>query len=133
MAICKYCEVEFVPKRSTSQYCKQSCGNNFRARKFRASTGQTKEFKDRTNKYRSSPKERYLVQRNQAKNRGIDFNLTFDEWWKLWEPYWAERGKGKLVMCRTLDCGPYEVGNVRIDTHQSNMQEWQDIRRSQNG
>jgi hypothetical protein len=124
MKICKYCGDEFTPKRSSGQYCKSSCGNNFRAEKFRANTGQTQEFKDRTNEYRSSPKERYLAQKNQAKARGIGFEISFEDWWALWEGRWEERGKAKVMMCRLGDTGPYKVGNVRIDTHENNMKEW---------
>jgi hypothetical protein len=56
--------------------------------------------------------------RNGAKTRGIEFNFTFYEWWELWKPHWASRGRGRnqLMMCRKMDNGAYEVGNVRIAT-----------------
>jgi hypothetical protein len=53
-----------------------------------------------------------------AKNRGIDFLLTFEEWLAIWEDsgYLAERGcrRGQYVMARFGDEGPYIVGNVEI-------------------
>ena len=53
-----------------------------------------------------------------AAERGIEFKLTFAQWWELWEPHYEQRGRntGQKVMCRTGDAGAYEVGNVRIDT-----------------
>jgi hypothetical protein len=57
-----------------------------------------------------------------AKKRDIEFKMTFREWWDLWSPHFDKRGtrKGQLVMCRELDKGAYEVGNVRIDYSSSN-------------
>ena len=130
MKTCKYCYGPFVPARKDTQYCTQACGNSYRAKKFRAKTGQTQEFKDRINEFRTGPKQRYVAQKATSKLRGVEFKLSFEEWWKIWEPHWEGRGVGKLVMCRLGDSGPYEVGNVRIDTHQSNMQEWNDIKRT---
>lgn len=67
-------------------------------------------------------RKRYNEQKLGAKRRGIEFNLTFDEWWGIWRPYWSNRGRnvGNYVMCRTMDSGAYEVGNVRIDTVKGN-------------
>jgi hypothetical protein len=63
------------------------------------------------------PWAKYRQQQAGAAKRGIEWRLTFGEWWSLWEPHYANRGRKKtqLVMCRTLDSGPYELGNVRID------------------
>lgn len=130
--ICKQCKLLFTPKRKDAQYCSQACGNNFRAAKFRKGTGQTQQFKERTNEYRSSPKERYLQHKHTALHRGIGFNISFEDWWKLWKPHWGERKKGGMMMCRLGDFGDYEIGNVRIDTCANNNKEWQDIRRNQN-
>jgi hypothetical protein len=73
----------------------------------------------------SDPYVKYSVHRNGAAGRGIEFKLTFMEWWALWEPHWAERGRdrGKKVMCRYHDRGAYELGNVRVDYNRSNAQE----------
>lgn len=133
MYVCKQCHKCFEPSRKDAKYCSQTCGNNFRAAKFRKTTGQTQEFKDRINKNRSSPRERYLTQKHRAKNRGIKFVISFEDWWELWKPHWHLRKKAGMVMCRIGDSGAYEVGNVRIDTHGSNVREWQNIRRNQNG
>jgi len=75
------------------------------------------EKDDRHRKFRSH--------KSNASKRGIPFKLTFEQWWELWEPHWEERGrnKGCKVMCRYLDSGGYEVGNVRIDTVAANADE----------
>lgn len=67
-------------------------------------------------------RKHYAEQKRGAKQRGIEFKLTFEEWWEIWKPHWANRGRnvGNFVMCRTMDSGAYEVGNVRIDTVKGN-------------
>lgn len=67
-------------------------------------------------------KRKYAVHKAGAKRRGIDFDMTFEEWWQIWEPRFADRGprRGNLVMCRRLDAGGYSVGNVRLDTPAGN-------------
>lgn len=41
-------------------------------------------------------------------------------------PYYSERGtrKGEYCLCRYLDLGCYEIGNVRIDTTDANHREY---------
>jgi hypothetical protein len=73
--------------------------------------------------YRLTPKGRYNAQKQTAKWRGVEFNMTFDEWWSVWEPHWDRREQEDLCMCRTGDKGAYEVGNVRIDTRVNNVKE----------
>jgi len=80
--------------------------------------------------YNKSPEGRYSAHKTRAKERGIKFNLTFDEWWSLWKPYYGSSGKGRLVMCRLGDTGPYEIGNVRIDTASNNALEMWSIRKT---
>jgi hypothetical protein len=73
--------------------------------------------------YSISPKGRFVQQRATAKQRGILFAMTFNEWWSLWEPYWDKRGQGGYVMARYGDTGPYAVGNVRICSQGNNATE----------
>jgi len=49
-----------------------------------------------------TPQQKYGNHKVSAKSRGIPFNLTFEEWWSLWEPHWEFRGSQahELVMCR---------------------------------
>lgn len=70
-------------------------------------------------------RSKYRAHRSRAERRGIGFKLTFEQWWELWEPHYDKMGreKGCMCMCRTLDKGAYEVGNVRIDYVESNGHE----------
>ena len=70
-------------------------------------------------KWIQTPKGKYSIQKRKAKRRKIEWNLTFDEWWNIWQESgkWDERGcnSEQYVMCRTGDIGAYELGNIRID------------------
>ena len=72
-----------------------------------------------------TPKARYFQQRANAYERGIEWEISFEEWWSLWEPHWANRGreKGQLVMARHGDDGPYSLTNVSIKTVEENYYE----------
>lgn len=68
----------------------------------------------------------YLQQQKHAGNRGIDFLMTFPEWWSIWQESgrWNERGRGNgYVMARKGDIGPYAVGNVFICTASQNSKD----------
>tara|TARA_R110000744_G_scaffold89570_1_gene174097 strand:+ start:316 stop:723 length:408 start_codon:yes stop_codon:yes gene_type:complete len=80
---------------------------------------------DSISENRKTPKARFVDHRINANRRGVEFLLTFEEWWAIWEPHWEGRGRGAgdLCMCRTNDEGPYAVGNVRIDTNTNNVKE----------
>lgn len=62
-----------------------------------------------------------------AASRKIEFLLTFEEWLQIWLDSGRidERGtrKGKYVMARFGDIGPYAVGNVKIILHTENIRE----------
>lgn len=68
--------------------------------------------------------------KHMARKRGIEFKLTFEEWFKIWtdSDHLHERGtkRGQYVMARNGDQGAYEVGNVRIVTTTENVREWYD-------
>lgn len=59
---------------------------------------------------------KFNQQKRTAAERGIEWELTFPEWWALWEPYFKQRGhQGHgLEMCRKGDMGPYSAENVFI-------------------
>ena len=73
----------------------------------------------------SSIKQAYASQKCAAKKRGIDFNLTFEEWNHIWQVSgkWDERGRGskKYCMARHRDIGPYSINNVSIITNHENL------------
>jgi hypothetical protein len=69
------------------------------------------------------PRDAYRCHKYGARYRGIAFELTFAQWWQIWEPYWPDRELFNLMMCRNGDAGPYAVGNVRIATARANARE----------
>jgi len=86
---------------------------------------QRKLFGKQTDK--SSIVNKFKTQRNSAKTRGIEWNLTLLEWWNIWQEsgHWEERGigSGKYVMARECDLGAYSKENVKIITHNENSSE----------
>ncbi|MBL3825130.1 MULTISPECIES: hypothetical protein [unclassified Marinobacter] len=71
-----------------------------------------------------SPLYAFRMQKNNAMKRGIEWRLKFWDWWMIWldSGKWEQRGKWSdgYCMCRVGDCGPYEVGNVYINTIKHN-------------
>lgn len=123
---CRWCCGEIASiGRADRKYCSTKCGNKARNKKFQLeSRDKYLANRKKTNdKRRSTPEGKYLDHKHRAKQCGIEFNLTFDEWWEIWQPHYEDRGIGKLVMCRFNDEGSYEVGNVRIDTQANNNRE----------
>ncbi|KNE28192.1 hypothetical protein [Achromobacter spanius] len=70
-------------------------------------------------------REQFRMQRTSARARGLAWNLTFDEWLEIWQSSGKleqrGRGKGKYVMSRNGDIGPYCVGNVSIQLFEQNI------------
>ena len=82
---------------------------------------------DMGNRYQGSLEEQFKQQARQAKQRGIGWQLTFDEWLSIWNEsgHLHERGnkRGQYVMGRTGDIGPYAAGNVYICTFAQNLRD----------
>jgi hypothetical protein len=73
-------------------------------------------------------KRKWYDQRQNARRRGIDWDLSFDAWIKIWTDsgHWHERGiksNNAYVMSRLGDQGPYSVDNVVIKTNYANVME----------
>lgn len=94
------------------------------------------EFKRITTLYFStngdSPKRPYDMHRRNAHNRGIEFNLSFYEWFSIWEESgnWELRGRGLGMYCmsRKGDLGAYETGNVEIILFEDNSRDGRNSR-----
>lgn len=75
----------------------------------------------------STPLGKFEHQRQRAKVRGIAWELSFEQWWAIWERSgkWALRGRkvGEYVMARHGDAGPYSVANVSIKLASQNNSE----------
>jgi hypothetical protein len=69
----------------------------------------------------------YSVQKRTAKQRGIEWKFTFNEWWAWWQVgnRWEQRGHGlgKLQMARFGDEGSYSPENVYCATHEQNVKD----------
>jgi len=67
----------------------------------------------------------YKAQKSNAKTRGINFLLTFEQWLFIWTQSGKldQRGRGadKFCMCRNGDVGDYKIGNVFIGTGRENV------------
>jgi hypothetical protein len=74
-----------------------------------------------------TPRSRYSNHKACAKRRGIPFDLTFEEWFAIWEAsgHFEERGRSRheYHMARHGDRGSYAVGNVKIITASENIKE----------
>lgn len=72
-------------------------------------------------------KRKYKCHKDAAKSRNIDFLLTFDEWWDIWNQSgkWEERGRkrGQYCMSRYGDTGSYSADNVFIQPHGQNIKD----------
>lgn len=69
----------------------------------------------------------YTQQKSNAKQRGVEFVMTFNEWKQIWiaSGKWDQRGRGaeKYCMCRVGDVGCYEVTNVFIGLGKHNVRD----------
>jgi len=86
-----------------------------------------------------SPAWVYFSARRNAQRRNIPWEFTLPSWWDLWQRsgYWYLRGsprhkinKGRFVMARYGDTGPYSPDNVRIIEWGENSRECQQVQRS---
>ena len=71
-----------------------------------------------------SPRKKYYTHKYSSLQRNIPFELTFEQWWDIWQQSgkWEERGcrKGQYCMSRKGDVGPYSVDNVFIQLSSQN-------------
>ena len=110
-------------KRKDAKYCSDRCGNRVRNKKFvdkKTPEEKSEYYRKRNAQFRSTPYGKYTQHKHSAIQRGIPFELSFEEWMELWEDHWDERGVTGMVMSRINDEGAYKVGNVVIISHTQN-------------
>lgn len=76
--------------------------------------------------YETSPFGAFRRQRQNARNRGIGWEMTLWQWWSVWQEsgLWHQRGPGSgYCMARYGDSGPYSVENVYITTISQNIRD----------
>ena len=69
---------------------------------------------------------KFKQQKATAGIRGIEWRLTFYQWWNAWQQsgYWDNRGKGSgYCMARKGDSGPYSVENIYFCTIGQNVKD----------
>ena len=72
-------------------------------------------------------KQKYNNHKQNAKYRGIAFEITFDEWYNWWLSNGVDKhqehdhNKNSLCMCRYNDAGPYKLGNIYCDNRSANV------------
>lgn len=87
--------------------------------KWGMSCEQLKEICSLPRSHPKHPLTAYRYQRRNSVTRGIPWEISFAEWWRIWQEsgHWHERGRGKgYCMARWADDGPYSVENVYICT-----------------
>jgi hypothetical protein len=100
-----------------------------------ANPEETRESWRKSREKRKEDRRRYAYNAHKrgARQRGIEFLLTFDEWCAIWDASgkWEQRGAhvGEYCMARHGDIGPYATHNVRICTTDVNRQESHTLRR----
>src|SRR5262245_11518524 len=76
------------------------------------------ELREYNRQWFKTPLGRYHRHKSSALYRGIEFLLTFEDWWNIWQTSgkWEQRGRQRdqYVMARFGDQGAYERGNVKI-------------------
>lgn len=86
---------------------------------FAALTGAEWSWTIHTSQSSRNPGVAYMNQKRYAEYRGIEWRMTFPEWWKVWQDsgHWEQRGRGQgYCMGRYGDTGPYSPDNVYICT-----------------
>ena len=77
--------------------------------------------------YKDIRRVKYWNQKDNARKRGVTWEMTFEEWWEVWESsgVWEQRGckRGQYCMSRKGDIGPYSKDNVFIQLHGSNLRD----------
>lgn len=116
----RYIETAYKKVKNKHQY-REQCALNY----YGVSYDVVCSFGDP--KQKGSIPYAFRSQKNNAKHRGIAWDLSLVEWTDIWKRsgHLSERGqgKGRYVMSRIADQGGYSVGNVVIQTHSENSTE----------
>lgn len=143
---CEYCEKTFqveLFRADTARFCSRRCtslGTRIERayceerRKEAARAACKARAMDPVTRKR---KDKFFIQKDAARTRGIEWKLTFEEWGKIWEEsgHWEERGQSsnQYCMARFGDKGPYSINNVKIITTRENLLERKANNGSMNG
>lgn len=120
---CEHCGEEFTPKllRHTGPTRTRFCGRMCRQRAWRQANPD--KVKAKMGRWRRKPEGQYRQARDQANQRGIPWEFTFQEWLDWWGEDLPKRGMGGLYMCRRGDTGPYSPSNTYKGTASDNLRD----------
>lgn len=67
--------------------------------------------------------KKFKEQKANAARRGIEWLLSFSQWWTAWQEsgYWDKRGRPGYCMARRGDVGPYSLDNIYFCTISENI------------
>jgi hypothetical protein len=66
----------------------------------------------------------FISARGGAAARRIPWELTFEQWSRIWAPHWHRKVLGeRLVLARMWDQGGYALSNVNVVTIAENTRE----------
>lgn len=74
-------------------------------------------------------RQRFYDQKGRAGFRGIEWHLTFEQWYQWWLDHGVDRdhatthSRDQLCMCRPNDTGPYSLDNIYCGTRSENTKE----------
>jgi hypothetical protein len=79
----------------------------------------------------SSPRSRFIQRRARAKQRGIPFMLSYQQWLDIWGDKLPLRGRGlgRLCMASRRDRGGYQRHRVEIIADNKNVEDRWDYKR----
>lgn len=98
----------------------------------------TKAKKPRPHVWRCGPDEYkhqmyqpWMLARVQARFRGEEYLLSFEEYYDIWKDHWSQRGRASEQFCMTRydHDGPWHVDNVRLLTRKEWLQEKNSFRK----
>lgn len=89
---------------------------------------------DATKKTKHPHYRAFLSQKSHAKQRGVEWRLTFDQWLEWWGDDIYQRGSGamSLQMQRFHDKGAYELGNIVKGHPKQNSRTCGNVKRTRN-
>ena len=75
-------------------------------------------------------KRKYTDHKMGARSKGIEFNISFEDWYNWWLSYGVDKNlpstytpghRNMPCMCRKNDIGPYQLDNIYFDTSSNNV------------
>ena len=59
-----------------------------------------------------TPRQRYSQHKSRANYQGVFFDISFEDWWAKWKPYWKLRGR--WIMIQAVPGDGFVPSNVEI-------------------